>query len=164
MMIFLDFTQFGPPEAKAAGVTEGLARGLHAALEHWQARYKDRHFTFEAYSLYGYQPRTEKHEFRKAKRFKHRNPLVFTGRSREATKVFRTKLVAGGERGIKRAYGVHENLPQYFYMWRGGAPHKAEELYRTIEPEEREFRAIVLAHVEQGLAGASKSVQRERVA
>jgi hypothetical protein len=142
---------------------EGLAKGLTNALDYWQANFKERHFTLAAYSLYGYQRRSARHQERKARLYHHQNPLVFTGRSREATSLFRTKLVAGGAGGIKRAYGVHEMLPRYFYMWTGSAPHKAEELYTVAESEVEQIKVIILRGVESALAAASQEAQRERM-
>jgi hypothetical protein len=162
-MIFLDFTQFGPPNAKAKAFQEGLAEGLKDAVEGWNETARPKHFTLVAMTLYGYQPRSAGHQRRKARLFHHQDPLVFTGRCRETTRMIRAKVIGQTGTGIKRAEGIHDTIPKYFFAYRGKAPNKGRELYGIVQPELNTIRDIAGKGVNKALGIASHVVEHERI-
>lgn len=56
---------------------------LHAMGIHWHSHFLAKHFTFAGGMEYGYTKRTAEYEKRKARTKGHRQPLVWSGRSKE---------------------------------------------------------------------------------
>ena len=53
------------------------------AAKYWQKTYVRGHFDISAARWYGYENRSRQYMIRKAKRFHHQNPLVWSGRAKQ---------------------------------------------------------------------------------
>lgn len=59
-------------------INASLKEEFAAAGKFWHQHYRPRHFTVQAYTLYGYQRRARGYVYRKRKKLGHNRPLVFT--------------------------------------------------------------------------------------
>lgn len=98
----------------------------------WFQTILPRHFTVEGGRAYGYQKRTAKYMRRKARKYGHQKPLVFSGNmQREIQSVERVDRTGKGS--IVKLYG-----PRYFYAFRKdyGQADKAREVTTVTVAEE----------------------------
>jgi hypothetical protein len=72
--------------------------------EYWHDQIRPKHFKMSAFGEYKYAKRTEKYEKRKRRKYHHNLPLVFTGKSRDLS---RMKRIVATPRGVL----VHMNIP-----------------------------------------------------
>ena len=88
MLKHVSVTYRGPVADSDADVKKRLRAEVKQALQDevvfWHDNILRHHFSYAAYSRYAgvYAPRTKKYEVRKAKKYGHRNPLEFTGRTK----------------------------------------------------------------------------------
>lgn len=136
----------GSPETVAKALNPAVRSGLRDVVEAWHKDTLPKHFEPGAVSRYHYQPRSKRHEIRKAKRFHHRNPLQFSGTlRREVSRQVRISVTAS-RGGMGRARGVMTG-PKYLYQYRKdyGQPDKAAEL-TMVTASEVEAMARALDH------------------
>lgn len=172
---------------RAPGATLKLLRaaaaaGNAAAVEHWHEHFRAGHFTPAGGRKYGYQPRKGDNEpprvvsrstnpryagrtvanphysWQKRRRMKHNKPLVWSGRSEQASKVM--KVTATSKRGV----GAFTALPKYFYQFRRDlkTPDKAAELTTVVSDEAeamaRVHRDAMTAHLNAARDPAVKKI------
>ena len=153
----------GHPIDDLAAYQRGLKKGLKAAAEYWQKKYAPGHFTRAAKSKYNYEPRTAKHEIRKARLFGHRDPLVFTGETRKFVKGRRAPARVSNKDGNPRAK-LSVKVPTYFYQYNktGKNIDKAGELLATTSDEAAQmFDRIVDAFIKGELDKARRKKRRK---
>ena len=96
---------------------------------HWHRFLLKKHFTRGAIAEYDYEPRAKSTEMKKARKFGHRRPLVFTGElQRMVMRVREVTSVGDGKKG--GAAKIKLRGPRYLYQYRKdlGQPDKAAEL------------------------------------
>lgn len=147
------------PEDDMKAQQRGLKQGLRMAAEYWQVNFAPKHFRFSAHSKYKYQPRSKRYEKRKARRFHHRRPLVFTGETERWVRTRRQAATVSNRNGMVTGK-LQIRTPTYFYTFRKdfGAPDKVEELTRTTESE----AAVLLRVVEWEIAAELGKPRRKR--
>jgi len=138
-MIRTKITWRGSPEITLAEFRRSLKPELQFVGQVWHHRFLPRHFTTAAARRYGYKPRGASYSRYKAKRFGHRNPLVFTGDLKAMVERM------GRVSSTSRSVSVRMTGPRYLYMYRKDyrQPDKAAELIAT-SADEREFLARLL--------------------
>jgi hypothetical protein len=60
---------------------------VHAMGDYWHEHFREKHFTQAGAREYGYAPRNVGYMIKKAKKWGHRNPLVWSGVSRALSKI-----------------------------------------------------------------------------
>jgi hypothetical protein len=101
-----------------------LATAWNDVGEFWHEHILPKHFTTRGAAEYGYQPRSKRWMIRKAKKYGHQNPLVWTGElKRQALRMRDVRASSSGARVV-----IHG--PRYLYQYRKNAndPRKAQEL------------------------------------
>ncbi|MBI2424197.1 MAG: hypothetical protein HYV27_15305 [Candidatus Hydrogenedentes bacterium] len=73
-----------PPRGMRKAYAQARRESLESAITHWFVNRLPVHFTRAAVALYGFKSRTREHEIRKARRYGHRDPLVFSGTMKRA--------------------------------------------------------------------------------
>src|SRR5690606_36737012 len=120
-------TETGSPKQLARAFGPSARAAALSAVTHWHGQMMPGHFANDAKSRYQYQPRTKKYEIRKARKYGHRRPLVYSGDSERAAKS-QVRLTSRTVRNqqIIRAVATM-TLPKYFYMYNKmhNAPDKA---------------------------------------
>lgn len=121
------------------GDAEVLRKDLRATVKgelsevgrFWHRRKLPRHFTTKAETQYDYQARSAAYSRYKAKRFGHRNPLVYTGELKRM--VTRMARISSTSKGVR----VNMTGPRYLYQYRKdfNQPDKAAELTAVTETE-----------------------------
>lgn len=165
-MIYFELEYEGHPRDKMAALKAGTKEGLEKAVEYWHKHFAPRHFRPEAYQLYGYAKRTEKHEKRKRRKFGHNNPLWFTGASRRAIlrSIRITSRVSGKERVAFGAVFPPAHFWKYVVSKAGGGHRRGKELFATTKAEEKVLFAVVSQTIEKHLARADRVRRKERIA
>jgi hypothetical protein len=109
----------------------------------WHKKILGKHFTVAGAAEYNYMPRTRAYQIRKAKKFGHQRPLVFSG---EAERMAHQVLdLRATQKGAK----VVLHLPTHFYQYRKDLkqPDKGLELRTVSDPD-----AMVLGNeIDKGL-------------
>ena len=126
-MMRASVTTVGGPKALAKQMRRERKAALAAAGLHWHAKIHPEHYTIAAEKRYGYQPRDIDYTRKKAKRYGHRRPLVYTG----ATEIMTT--LRARTTGTSRRVSVRMRGPRYLYQYRKDyrQPDKAAELTTT---------------------------------
>lgn len=73
-----------PPRGMKKAWKQARREALESAMKDWFIHTLPLHFENGAKGRYAYAPRTKKHEIRKARRYGHRRPLVFSGKMMRA--------------------------------------------------------------------------------
>lgn len=79
----ITFTFKKSPRGLAKAVKQGVRSGMSFALTWWHRMIAAGHFIPAAVSKYGYEKRTKRYMQRKAIKFHHQNPLVWSGKTKE---------------------------------------------------------------------------------
>lgn len=95
----------------------------------WHREMMPEHFKVGAERKYDYEKRSKSHIMRKIRRFGHRRPLEYTGKSKRMAK--REARLTGTSKRVR----VRLRVPKYFYQRRGKAPDKAKELTSLTQRE-----------------------------
>lgn len=154
MFRITEITYDDDPEESDARFTRGLIRGMRNAARYWKMRFEPEHFKTGAVRKYDYKLRDKKYMIRKARRMKHQNPLVWTGRLRT--------MVLGQfpqprvrDEGGKVTSSMSLNVPRYTFYSRtksgSEGPRKYDELIRTNSAEVETMRGILMADIRQSL-------------
>lgn len=102
---------------------------LQVLVVDWHKKDFPEHFKTSAVQKYGYEKRSKKYQLRKARKFGHQMPLVWTGNLKNITmSSIKVSTTAKGARGY------WSGLPTRYYQYRDNAPDKAKEL--TIATQE----------------------------
>lgn len=129
---------------------EVLTKAWEQAGAFWHRAILPKHFQFSAYAEYGYQKRNVRYEIRKAKRYGHRRPLVFSGNlERAARRIRDVRANAKGARVV-----IHG--PKYLYAYRKDfkQPDKARELQAVSERDARALAEVLDRSLERSLGRA----------
>ena len=124
-------TYTGSPEVKAKAFRGILKEEMRGLIDFWHEKYLPKHFTKAGSGVYKYQDRSASHMRKKIKRFRHADPLVFTG---DMKRMLIRRIAISGT--AKSAKGTLRG-PKYLYQYRKdyNQPHKAEEIVATSRPE-----------------------------
>lgn len=125
-----------PPDEEPRVWDRGIRMGLRNATLFWQREMAAGHFEQGAAGKYGYAPRTKKYQIRKAKRWGHQQPLVWTGVTRDwvRSRFAQPSVRREGGQGLKARLQIL--APGYFYRWHGGHQQdKVAELLTTTDAE-----------------------------
>ncbi len=90
----------------------------------WHTKILPKHFTREGAREYGYKPRSKNYMIRKARKFGHQEPLVWSGELHRQARMWRdVRAASSGARVV-----IHG--PKYLYQYRKNQndPRKAQEL------------------------------------
>ena len=124
-------TYTGGPEMAARNVAPFAKDALRDLGRWWHEKILPGHFTTAAETLYHYQPRSARYSRSKARRFGHRNPLVFRGDLKRM--VSRMARISSTSKGVT----VRLSGPRYLYQYRKSyaQPDKGAELTATSAGE-----------------------------
>lgn len=151
-------------------VDKATDAGLIAAVKLWRRRYLAGHFRRAAIARYGYKERTKGYERRKAKRFRHTRPLVFTGESEKQILGNQDPVILrkrGGSRALARAgtRGAEFRIraPKHFFQYKPGvSPDKVDELTRLIAIEIAELQKQFRQTFEQDIIKRTRGRRKVR--
>ena len=125
-------TERGGPEATVKELIGSLNAGIAAGIEWWHREIFPKHFKVGAVRQYVYRKRSKSHMLRKARRFHHQRPLVWTGRlEREMTRYLRVDTLKTKARGRGKMHG-----PGYKNLY-------ASELTETRPDESKRIAKII---------------------
>lgn len=86
----------GWPGPKKSEVNRILADTYGGIVVHWHRNFRPKHFTEGAYREYHYAPRSRKYTRAKFKKFGHRNPLEWSGDSKQRSQSYRLSKSRNG--------------------------------------------------------------------
>lgn len=129
----------GAPSDVAKEIRPAAKEALAAAGSWWHRRILPGHFLVAAEKKYGYEPRSPAYTRYKAKRFGHRNPLVFRGDLRAA--VVRQARITSTSKGARVALRGPRHLHAYRKDY--NQPDKAAELTAVTRDEVAELAKFV---------------------
>lgn len=142
-----------PWEGRKREHSEIMRRAHGAQGKYWADEILQRHFTAQARSRYGHQPRKRSTVFRKIRGAKHgrvllggRVDLVWSGL------LMRAVLTHQSIRATPTSVTVRMFGPRYLYKYdkRKGQPNKADEL-RAVSPDETDaLEQVLQGEYEQG--------------
>lgn len=159
------------------GAVPGVAKRelntmLKAAWEetgvHWHRSMRPKHFTHAGAREYGYTPRKgergaagtkgfrQSYTGRKLKRFGHTLPLVYTGESRELTRIRDVRATSKGVRIVM-------NAPKLNFRSRHSTINMRDEMTRISAGEARELVAVLDAAYQRRL-DAVRDVRTREIA
>jgi len=110
----------------------------------WHREMRPKHFTHAGAREYNYARRSERYTRRKLRTHGHTYPLVWTGATRNLTRICDVRTTSKGARVVMRA-------PK---LLRPGGPNMAEELRTVSAAENRRIAAAFDRSVNQGLRDA----------
>lgn len=111
-------------------IGEFMGMALGEGLKVWRDDLLPQHFTYEAYSRYGYRQRTAAYTRFKMRKFAHANPLMLTGKSRNMA-IYQSKIE-------QFAQNAELTIPLPSYWFHEKTRWYADELTR-IPPDEVEY-------------------------
>jgi len=140
----------GGPETTAEEIVAALNVGITAAIQWWHREIFPGHFRLGAAAKYIYKKRGKQHMIRKARRYHHQLPLVWTGAMRnEMTRYLRVDTLKRRAEGKGKMHGPgYKNL-----YWR--------ELTETTPGEAARMAKIVDRVSTQKLNGNQKATSRK---
>jgi hypothetical protein len=130
----------GLPQRKYRAV---LRKAFKEAATFWHRVLRPKHFTHAGATEYGYEPRSQRYTWRKLKTFGHTFPLVFTGESRERTRIRR---ITGTYKGSK----VIMNAPSLNYRHPNRSRTMREELTTISMKEGKRIAKLIARRLEVG--------------
>lgn len=149
-------TYVGSPEATAKELKKSVKEELIKIIEFWHKKYLPRHFTTAGGRDYKYQPRSKKYMIRKARRFHHQLPLVYTGDlKRMLSRTIKITTTSKGAKGSLMG-------PQYLYAYRKdyNQPDKAAEVTVTLPKEVNIFAKLLDRKITRRLNKVTKKETR----
>lgn len=141
---------------KRGDINGALREEFAEAGQFWHRTYRPRHFTMQAYTLYGYQPRARGYVKRKRKKLGHNRPLVFTGVSEDLS---RAKTI----RATSKYCHVSMSMPTLNLKSKRSNIVMRREMETIAEAEEK----VIFGRFERGLtrrletAGNSRTRSRD---
>jgi len=136
---------------------EILKRAWDWAGKYWHKFILPKHFTRAGASEYNYKPRKKETEIRKARKFHHRRPLVFSGDLERAAK--RVRDIRASSKG---ANIILKNLPRYVFQYRGDDPRKARELTAASERDAKAVAAVMDKQIQRDIDKGAKTIDLTR--
>ncbi len=106
---------------------------------HWHQKFRPRHFSAAAWSLYRYKPRSRRYWFRKMKKTGQGLPLVFSGESRRLSQ---NAQITSTFKGVRIAMTVGKMTFR---------PQLVDELKQINEQEYRELEGVMGKSLEREL-------------
>jgi len=162
-MIVFELISEGPPKAKKAAAKRGAKLGMMAALKYWLVYYRKLHFTTLAFSRYRYKRRTLRYSARKQRKFGHKNPNVWTGKSELRSRFMKPSVSAGKARGL-RGEGRFPAIPAYFWKFWHDAPNSGAELVAVNRQEHAVLARVAMKEMAKELRKADRVKTRRRIA
>lgn len=112
-----------------------IRAGLKSAVLYWRRRLMMGHFSINALTKYGYEPRSSKYNKRKWFKYGHNVPLILTGRSKDSIQGNQQPILFRKKAGIEGAE-FRIVAPKYFYQYKPGvSSDKTDELTRVTDAE-----------------------------
>lgn len=133
--------------AKGMGATTRMVQfafrnAYEETLDFWHKKIRPKHFQRSAIAEYGYAARTAGYEGRKKADVGHRRPLVYSGKSEEATERNYIRVSA-------RSASLHMDAGNL--LWRPGGINMREELLATTDEDEAAMARVFEREVTQVL-------------
>lgn len=123
------------PKAPQRTINAATREAYQALGEEFFDKNLPRRFTVFGAKLLGYEPRTQKHQERKRKRFGHNDPLVFTGETRaRVLDEGLTKIQAFATRNRSHV-ALTLNAPALNFRANSNAPDMRDEITRVSTRE-----------------------------
>lgn len=148
----------GWPVDPKRGFKTASNKSLKRFVLDWYTKFLPLHFRSGAGGRYNYKPRSKKHRALKERRFGHKQPLVFTGRTRRFTRNI-PRITVGRDK-------VTMKVPVTWYIKAGSrhsdgrAPNMEDELLRTTPGERDTLMKGYIARVAELMM---KSKKRKRI-
>jgi hypothetical protein len=131
MRVFIKSITYDPPLISQRVRRAAQKFAFRDAGEYWHHFLRPKHFTRRAFAEYDYEPRSAAYEYRKSRRKGHRNPLVFSGESRDRS---RRKKITVTYKGAK----VRMSIPAFNFLnqWQTRTVTGREEFERFSTRDE----------------------------
>lgn len=142
-MILLELKKRGPtPGVTKRAMNKILRTAFRVAGQYWHREFRPRHFTHAGARLYGYSPRAgapgredpygwnRSYQGRKAKKYHHTLPLVYSGESRDLTEIQDIRATSKGVRVVLHSRGFNRRA-------KNSPVRMADEMTRVAISERR---------------------------
>jgi len=145
-------------KTKVSGVSASQLRAVFKkayedTARYWHKHMLPKHFTRAGAIEYGYTKRTEKYMKRKAKKWGHQDPLVYSGNLRD-----RAKLTRDIRANSKQGKVVMRGLPSYVFKYYNSSPVKKHlELVKASEREKEILRRVYQASINKHFSADDKT-------
>lgn len=100
---------------------------------YWHDNFRDKHFTPAGAREYGYAPRNVAYMIKKAKKWGHRNPLEWSGKSRALSRI--KDIRTAGTTAARGRVRVVLHMPALNFIPKGGSINMNDEMTRVSQAE-----------------------------
>lgn len=155
MKIQIKLTYSGMPAQTVREMQRHVQDAWHDVGVYWHDRFRPRHFTAAAWTLYDYTPRSKKYWWRKLKKTGQALPLVFTGEARSMSK---SATITATPHGVRIAMPVQKL--NFKPKTKGKKPpNMADELTQINSQEFDTLKGVLVKSIRRELRAAGKRVR-----
>jgi len=124
---------------------------------YWHDHFRAKHFTQAGAREYGYEKRNVRYMIKKARKWGHRDPLVWSGLSRMLSKIKDIKTTSTSARARVR---VVLHTPTLNFIPSGGHINMRDEMTRVSRPEIEKLAEVAADSIDRQLSALTETSTR----